>query len=184
MTEPIKTSHIAGEHHHRYRHGYCQRGRRCPEHWVWTGMRQRCSDPTCKSFCYYGGRGICVCERWDLFINFLADMGQRPDGMSIDRIDNDGDYCPENCRWATRTEQNRNTRQCHKLTVYGETLTLSRWSEISGVPMKTISVRVLGTRGKRGNRPVWPPKAAVFAPSGTKLRDVERDFPHLAEGEV
>ncbi len=73
-------------------------------------MIQRCCNPRCPSFENYGARGIGVCDTWQDFSSFLADMGERPDGTSIDRIDNSRGYEPGNCRWATRTEQNRNTR--------------------------------------------------------------------------
>lgn len=78
-------------------------------------MRQRCTNPKNKQWEDYGGRGITVCARWDDFDTFLADMGPRPEGMSLDRIDNNKGYSPDNCRWATRTQQNRNSRQA-KLT--------------------------------------------------------------------
>lgn len=76
---------------------------------IWCSMKQRCIDKNCEAYARYGGRGITICNEWlESFENFLKDMGEKPKGRSLDRIDNDGHYCKENCRWATRKEQSRN----------------------------------------------------------------------------
>lgn len=91
-----------------------------PEYAIWLQMRQRCNNPKCRVYKYYGGRGIKVCESWDSFSKFLEDMGKRPDGdFSIDRINVDGDYEPANCRWANRTTQITNRRCYNKLGYAG-----------------------------------------------------------------
>ena len=80
-------------------------------YYSWRGMVQRCTNPARRDYPRYGGRGITVCERWLDFRDFLADMGERPEGRTLDRIDNEGNYEPSNCRWATPEEQMANTRR-------------------------------------------------------------------------
>ena len=95
----------------RLRHGYARNKNRAPEYRAWQSMRKRCSNEKDKGFKNYGGRGIRVCERWNIFENFLADMGHKPSSAySLERKNNDGNYDPSNCCWATRAEQNSNKR--------------------------------------------------------------------------
>lgn len=102
---------------------------------IWKGIKNRCNNKNIKSYSIYGNRGIKVCKRWeDSFSSFYEDMGPRPSkNHSIDRIDNDGDYCPENCRWATRVEQANNRRTNKKFTHNGKTLNLEQWAKILGL---------------------------------------------------
>lgn len=112
------------------------------EYGVWASMKQRCLNPDSDNYHKYGGRGITVCERWLDFRNFLADMGPRPDGMTIDRIENNGNYEPGNCRWATPTEQAFNTRRNRSITYNGITRSLTQWAELYGIKFGTLWQRL------------------------------------------
>jgi hypothetical protein len=118
-------------------------------------MRSRCNNPNVPAFPNYGGRGIKVCARWDDFPNFLADMGEPPPGMSIDKIDNNRGYSPENCRWLSMADQNRNCRDNVYLTVRGETKCLSEWARSSGISQQTLSRRM--AKG-------WTPETIISTP--------------------
>lgn len=109
----------------KYRHGKTK----TRTHRIWQNMRGRCRNPNLPDFKHYGGRGITVCERWNVFENFLADMGECPPGLSIDRIDVNGNYEPGNCRWATQKEQTNNQRKNVRLTLNGRTQTLQQWAD-------------------------------------------------------
>lgn len=111
----------------------------------WVNMRTRCYNPNYRDFHRYGGRGIAVCDRWrDDFDAFFEDMGPRPDGMTIERRDNDGDYEPGNCHWASRTDQARNRRSTMSATIDGETLIAKDWIARLG-----ISPNAFYTRARR-----------------------------------
>jgi len=118
---------------------------------TWVDIQTRCYNKNAKCYENYGGRGIKVCQKWlDSFANFLEDMGPRPSkSHSIDRYpDNDGDYEPSNCRWATRKEQANNKRSNHRLTINGETKSILEWSEASGLSYNAIWYRLRA--GKTG----------------------------------
>lgn len=126
------------------RHGGAVRGKMLPEYNTWHGIKGRCLSPTDKAFPRYGGRGITICERWrDSFANFLADMGPKPSTQhSVERIDNNKGYSPENCVWGTSAEQTRNTRYNRKLTLNGETLCMTDWATRLGMGVDTLFQRL------------------------------------------
>lgn len=130
---------------------------RTPIYSAWRSMVKRCHDPRSGEYPRYGARGISVCEPWrESFEAFLNDMGERPfDGASIDRIDNDGNYEPGNCRWATMMEQGQNRRNSQLVTLDGVTRTISEWTRIQGIPDSTLRYRV-----RRG----WPIEQALTTP--------------------
>lgn len=113
-----------------------------PAYAVWSAMRQRCANPNSQRWESYGGRGIRVCDRWQSFEGFWADMGATyRDGLSIDRINVNGNYEPANCRWATPIEQGANIRRRAELTFRGQTKSLSEWSRETGIPVYKLMWR-------------------------------------------
>jgi hypothetical protein len=113
------------------------------EYFSWTCMRRRCSYLNDKSYARYGGRGITVCDRWLEYRNFLEDMGRKPSPRhSIERIDNNGDYRPDNCRWALPVEQQNNRCDNHILEYNGESLTLEQWGRRFGLTGSVIRFRL------------------------------------------
>jgi hypothetical protein len=121
----------------RRRHGFSH-----TRTWIsWCNMRGRCNDPKNISFPNYGGRGIYVCDRWNSFDHFLDDMGPRPDDTSLERVDNNGPYSPDNCRWATKTEQGLNTRTTIRVIVGDETMSMSRAAKAVGISIGSITTR-------------------------------------------
>lgn len=135
-----------------YKHGFT--GTKI--HVVWSHMIQRCTNPACHEYHNYGGRGIKVCSRWTVSTNFLKDMyPSYKEGLSLDRIDNDGDYSPENCRWVTSKEQNRNKRNNRVLSYKGETLCLVDWAHKLGMPANTLVYRL---------RRKWPVERLLTTP--------------------
>lgn len=124
------------------KHGHCVNGKDSAYYRVWGGMWTRCTNPKTQSYPNYGGRGISVCERWKAFENFLADMGDRPKGGTLERIDVNGNYEPGNCRWATWKEQGRNKRTNHVIAAGGKTAPISEWAEELGLNKHTIGSRI------------------------------------------
>ncbi len=128
------------------------------EYHVWSRAKLRCNDPKNADFPLYGARGIKMCSRWSAsFIAFFADMGKKPKGTTIDRIDNDGNYEPNNCRWATAKQQANNRRSNTQITANNETHTIAEWANITGISQSLISqrIRCLGwSQEKTINTPV------------------------------
>jgi hypothetical protein len=126
-----------------------------PLYYVWQGMLGRCTDPTDSRFPDYGGRGIDVCQRWQTAENFISDMGHRPKGSSLERIDNDAGYSPENCIWADAKAQQNNKRTNYRVTVGSTTLTVQQWAEKMQISPYTLHSRLVKLK--------WSPERAVSA---------------------
>lgn len=119
-------------------HGYTG----SPTYHVWEAMLRRCRNADSPDYSGYGGRGIFVCERWYKFENFLEDMGEKPDGLSIERTDNNSGYSLDNCVWASMTTQARNRRSTRNLTYRGETLCVAAWADRLGLKRDVLYVRL------------------------------------------
>lgn len=131
-------------------------------YWIWADMRSRCKNPNHKQFSDYGGRGISVCPEWADFSQFMRDMGPRPAGLTLDRIDNDEGYSPNNCRWADRKTQNSNRRNCIIVNDDGEPVTLKEYCRRRSLPYRAIVKRIQDRR--------WPLDLAITAPPGARLK--------------
>jgi hypothetical protein len=147
-------------------HGHSKSGKVSKEMNCWMSMIKRCERLYDAGYVDYGGRGIKVCERWHKFENFFEDMGPCPPGMTLERIDNNGDYCKENCKWATRVEQQNNRRSIKWVEYKGETKNLTQWSKALGINISTIRQR-LYTYG-------WSVEKTFNTPTD-RVRIVERD---------
>ncbi len=125
-------------------HGQCRRQNKTSEYRAWMGMKSRALNPKSEHFDRYGGRGIKICSRWlDSFENFFEDMGNKPSAShSIHRIDNDGDYTPENCCWATKKEQARHRCSSRLIEHNGATKTLAEWAENAGMDIRSLWQRI------------------------------------------
>jgi hypothetical protein len=130
---------------------------RTPIYAIWRGMMQRCFDKNYHAYNRYGGRGVSVCERWQSFENFYADMGERPDGMSLERLDNDGDYSPENVAWADAKSQANNRRSNVVLEYKGEKKTMQQWCDELGLNIGTVwsRIKVHGYSVEKALTPGW-----------------------------
>lgn len=137
----------------RYVYEQVVRKRNSREYGVWCSMMNRCNNPNTVGYKNYGARGIKVCRRWHTFENFDADMGPRPPGGTVERIDNNGPYSPRNCRWATRQEQGQNKRNSRLLSHKGRTQTMAEWARELGVHASAILYRL--------NKPGWTLEQAL-----------------------
>lgn len=132
---------MSGSANPAYTHGHTV-GAFSPEYHSWSSMIQRCTNSKRRSYQHYGGRGIKVCDRWLKFENFLADMGPRPPNTTLDRVNNDKDYTPQNCRWADTRTQARNSSQAVRVTISGVTRLLLDWCEQYQISVNTVRHRV------------------------------------------
>lgn len=159
----------AGDRNPAHTHGHTTGGF-SPEYHSWSGMIQRCTNSKRKSWEHYGGRGVTVCTRWMSFENFLADMGARPTGLTLERRDNDGNYEPENCRWATSNEQARNSSQTVMVEIAGETHPLVEWCERLKISVNTVRCRTRKHGWDYVRALTTPPRATCTGGPGPQKR--------------
>ena len=126
----------------RLKHGHHKGGKKSPTYKTWQAMLDRGTNTNSENYPNWGGRGITVCDRWIKFENFLEDMGERPKGLSIDRIDNNKGYEPGNCKWSTRLEQGQNMRSNRRITYQGQTHCIAEWARVLGIHKKTLYGRL------------------------------------------
>lgn len=131
---------------------------------VWMQMMSRCYDPNHPKYERYGGRGIRVCDRWICRRLFIEDMGERPDGKSLNRINNDGNYEPSNCEWADATQQAQNRSSNRNIEFNGESHCITQWERITGIHRKTIAKRL-----ESG----WPVEKALTIPASRSRKPSE-----------
>lgn len=136
---------------------------------IWSGMMTRCFNENDHAFQLYGGRGIRVCDKWRKFDGFLADMGARPAGKSIDRIDNDRGYEPGNCRWATAVQQQNNRSNNRILTFQGLSLSIADWARRVGLPRKVLQGRIVS--GWDASRAITTPVLESKFKKGTNCHE-------------
>ncbi len=124
-------------------HGQAVSGQKTPEYWSWRAMMERCYYVDHVAYPHYGARGITVCARWHDLANFVADMGPRPSGLTLDRVENDKDYEPGNCKWSTRKEQRHNQRpDPRQITFNGETKSHRQWANHLGISRPALAFRL------------------------------------------
>jgi len=132
-------------HKRNFVHGRAKRGKaNSGIYKCWLHIKERCYNKSSMDYKDYGGRGIVVCDRWrDIFENFLNDMGEKPSSKhSIERVNVNGNYCPENCKWGTEEEQSNNKRNSRFVECFGKRLTVSQWSKSLGIHVQTILWRI------------------------------------------
>ncbi len=137
------------------KHGHANTGALTPTYHSWVAMTQRCTNPKNAEYVNYGGRGIRICARWKTFANFLADMGEKPRGTSIERADNSRGYTKGNCHWSTPTEQARNKRNNRVISYAGRRQTMTEWANELGITPSSLAERI----------EEWPLKRAMTAPA-------------------